>query len=99
VHRNIERSLDFARDDKKRHANIRFEIIRVDSCPFVVKQKAMRGRAWLSCQSGNRALAPFDGITRIRFKGSVAGATLSAIAAPPQYCFSVRIGLAQAKSI
>jgi len=30
------------------------KIIRVDSCPFVVKQKAMRGRAWLSCQSGNR---------------------------------------------
>jgi hypothetical protein len=59
----------------------------------------MRGRAWLTCQSGNRTLAPFDGITRIRFKGSVAGATLSAIAAPPQYCFLVRIGLAQAKSI
>ena len=31
--------------------------------------------------------APFGGITRIRFKGSVAGATLSAIAAPPHYCF------------
>src|SRR6266850_3753398 len=30
------------------------KIIRVDSCPFVVKQKARRGRAWLSCQSGNR---------------------------------------------
>jgi hypothetical protein len=73
--------------------------IRVDSCPFVVKQKTMRGRASLSCQSGNRTLAPFDGITRIRFKGSVAGATLSAIAAPPHYYFSVRIGLAQAKSI
>ena len=43
-------------------------------------------------------LAPFDGITRIRFKGSVAGATLSAIAAPPQYCFLLRIGLASAKS-
>jgi hypothetical protein len=45
------------------------------------------------------ALAPFGGITRIRFKGSVAGATLSAIAAPPQYCFFVRIGLVLAKSI
>jgi len=59
----------------------------------------MRGRAMAEIQSGNRTLAPFDGITRIRFKGSVAGATLSAIAAPPQYCFSFRIGLAQAKSI
>jgi len=59
----------------------------------------MRGRAALSYQSGSRTLAPFDGITRIRFKGSVAGATLSAIAAPPHYHFSVRIGLAQAKSI
>jgi hypothetical protein len=46
----------------------------------------------------HRTLAPFGGITRIRFKGSVAGATLSAIAAPPQYCFLLRIGLVRAKS-
>jgi len=31
----------------------------------------------------HRTLASFGGITRIRFKGSVAGATLSAVAAPP----------------
>jgi hypothetical protein len=47
-----------------------------------------------------QALAPFGGITRIRFKGSAPKPfeALSAIAAPPQYCFSLRIGLARAKS-
>jgi len=34
-------------------------------------KKAMRGKiAWLKLPVGNRTLAPFDGITRIRFKGS-----------------------------
>src|SRR5262249_8256844 len=56
-------------------------------------------RARLTSPVRHRTLAPFGGITRIRFKGSVAGATLSAFAAPPQYCFSLRIGLAFAKSI
>jgi hypothetical protein len=74
----------------------KFVSIRVHS--WLTKSHA-RSRAWLKCQSGNRTLAPFDGITRIRFKGSVAGATLSAIAAPPHYCFLLRIGLASAKSI
>jgi hypothetical protein len=45
-------------------------IIRVDSCPFVVK-KAMLGKiAWLKSPVRHRTLAPFGGITRIRFKGS-----------------------------
>jgi hypothetical protein len=37
-------------------------------------KKAMRGNAWLKV----RLLAPYGGITRVRFKGSVAAATLSA---------------------
>jgi hypothetical protein len=48
-----------------------------------------------------KTLAPFGGITRIRFKGSAPKpfGALSAIAAPPLYCFLVRIGLAPAKSM
>jgi hypothetical protein len=49
-------------------------------------------------ETHGQALASFGGITRIRFKGSVAAATLSAHWLP-RTSFSLKIGLAGAKSI
>jgi hypothetical protein len=48
------------------------KIIGVDSSPFVVKrQKSHAWKiAWLKSPVRHRTLAPFGGITRIRFKGS-----------------------------
>jgi hypothetical protein len=44
-------------------------------------------------------LAPFGGITRIRFKGSPALHRTLSHCGSPAVCFLVRIGLARAKSI
>ena len=52
------------------HCHLRLQL-RVDSCPLVVKQKShAQSHAWLILPVQHRTLAPFDGITRIRFKGS-----------------------------
>jgi hypothetical protein len=48
-------------------------------------KKALLGKiAWLKSPVRHRTLAPFGGITRIRFKGS-SNLDLSAIAAPPHF--------------
>ena len=61
-----------------------------------------RSRAWLTSPVRHRTLAPFGGITRIRFKGSPLplsrDQTLSHCGSPA-LCFFVKIGLAIAKSM
>src|SRR6267378_8000751 len=47
-----------------------FPVFLISDCPSHNK-KAMRGKiAWLKSPVRHRTLAPFGGITRIRFKGS-----------------------------
>jgi hypothetical protein len=55
--------------------------------------------AWLISLVQHRTLAPFDGITRIRFKGSPASHRTLSHCGSPAVCFLLRIGLARAKSI
>src|SRR5207249_8397857 len=60
-------------------------------------KKAVRGKiAWLKSPVRHRTLAPFDGITRIRFKGS--SSWTSQPLRLPRISISLRIGLARAKS-
>src|SRR5881397_2815453 len=79
-----------------------YNFIRIHPCnPWPIKSHAHQN-AWLTSPVRHRTLAPFGGITRIRFKGSPLppsrDQTLSHCGSPA-VCFLVRIGLVLAKSM